>query len=137
VIAPVRTRKAVERATGNATAFAKAIKPLPKGVVDIYVTCLDPVERTSTTHSRGFSLVSGSVVEDPATGSASGCLGAYLVHRGLVPFKQPTRIVNEQGYEIGRASKIEIEVGSDGKGAVESVRVGGSVVHMMDGVAYL
>ncbi len=137
VIAPVRTMRAVERAVGNATAFAKAIKPLPKGVVDIYVTCLDPVERTSTTHSRGFSLVSGSVVEDPATGSASGCLGAYLVHRGLVPVSRPVRIVNEQGYEIDRASKIEIEVASDGKGSVESVRVGGSVVHMMDGVAYL
>lgn len=137
VIAPVRTRKAVERAVGNATAFAKAIEPLPKGVVDIYVTCLDPVERTSTTHSRGFSLVSGNVVEDPATGSASGCLGAYLVHRGLVPVGKPVRIINEQGYEIDRASRIEIEVASDGKGAVESVRVGGSVVKMMDGVAYL
>jgi trans-2,3-dihydro-3-hydroxyanthranilate isomerase len=137
VIAPVRTRKAVERAVGNATAFAKAIEPLPKGVVDIYVTCLDPVERTSTTHSRGFSLVSGNVVEDPATGSASGCLGAYLVHRGLVPVRKPVRIINEQGYEIDRASRIEIEVASDGKGAVESVRVGGSVVKMMDGVAYL
>jgi trans-2,3-dihydro-3-hydroxyanthranilate isomerase len=137
VIAPVRTRKAVERACGNAPAFAKAIKPLPKGVVDIYVTCLDPLEKTSTTHSRGFSLVAGSVTEDPATGSASGCLGAYLVHRKLVPVMRHTRIVNEQGYEIGRASKIDIEVGTDVRGGIDSVRVGGSVVHMMDGVAYL
>jgi trans-2,3-dihydro-3-hydroxyanthranilate isomerase len=137
VIAPVRKRKAVERASGNASAFAKAIRPLPKGVVDIYVTCLDPLERTSTTHSRGFSLVAGSVTEDPATGSASGCLGAYLVHRRLVPIMRSTRIVNEQGYEIGRASKIDIEVGTDVRGGIDSVRVGGSVVHMMDGVAYL
>src|SRR5512137_905178 len=50
VIAPVRTRKAVERASGNVAAFAEAIKPLPKGVVDIYVTCLNPVQKTSTTH---------------------------------------------------------------------------------------
>ncbi len=137
VIAPVRSRKAVERASGNVPAFAKAIKPLPKDVVDIYVTSLDPVDRSSTTHSRGFSMVSGAVVEDPATGSASGCLGAYLVHRGLVPVSRSTRIVNEQGYEIGRASKIEIEVGKDAGGEIDSVRVGGPVVHMMDGVAYL
>ena len=137
VIAPVKSRKAVERASGNAAAFAKAIEPLPKGVVDIYVTCLDPVQKSSTTHSRGFSLVSRSVVEDPATGSASGCLGAYLVHRKLVPVKPSTEIVNEQGYEIGRASRIDIEVGTNTRGVIESVRVGGSVVLMMDGVAYL
>jgi trans-2,3-dihydro-3-hydroxyanthranilate isomerase len=137
VIAPVRTRDAVEHVSGNSSAFAKAIKPLPKGVVDIYVTCLDPLERSSTTHSRGFSLVAGSVTEDPATGSASGCLGAYLVHQKLVPVMRSTRIINEQGYEIGRASKIDIEVATDSAGKIEGVRVGGSVVHMMDGVAYL
>jgi trans-2,3-dihydro-3-hydroxyanthranilate isomerase len=137
VIAPVRSRRAVERASGNVQAFAKAVRPLPKGLVDIYVTCLDPVDRSSTTHSRGFSLVSGAVVEDPATGSASGCLGAYLVHRSLVPASPSTRIVNEQGYEIGRASKIDIDVATGTGGEIESVRVGGPVVHMMDGVAYL
>jgi len=137
VIVPVKNRKAVENASGNASAFAEAIRPLPKGVVDMYVTCLDPVDRSSTAHSRGFSLVSKNIVEDPATGSASGCLGAYLVERRLVEVKRVTRIVNEQGYEIGRPSKIDIEVRTDDAGRPEVVRVGGSVVHMMDGVAYL
>jgi len=137
VIAPVRTRDAVERASGNASAFAEAVKLMPKDVVDIYVTCLDPIEKDSTTHSRGFSLVSRNVVEDPATGSASGCLGAYLVNRRLVPVKKSTLIVNEQGYEIGRASKINIEVRTDAAGTIDEVRVGGPVVHMMEGVAYL
>jgi trans-2,3-dihydro-3-hydroxyanthranilate isomerase len=136
-IAPVRSRKAVERASGNAAAFSEVVSHFPKDVVDIYVTCLDPVERSSTTHSRGFSLVSKNVVEDPATGSASGCLGAYLVHRGLVPDRRSIRIVNEQGYEIGRASKIEIVVDKDEAGGIAGVRVGGNVVHMMDGVAYI
>lgn len=137
VIVPVRTRKAVENASGNASAFAEAIKPLPKGVVDLYVTCLEPLDRTSTTHSRGFSLVSKNVVEDPATGSASGCLGAYLVARKLVKVGKVTRIVNEQGYEIGRPSKIDIEVRTSEDGHPEVVRVGGSVVQVMDGTAYL
>ncbi len=137
LIAPVRTRAAVEKASGNVAAFAKAVEPLPKGVVDIYVVCLEPLEKGSTTHSRGFSLVSRAVVEDPATGSASGCLGAYLVERKLVPVSRKVNIVNEQGYEIGRASKTYIEVGTDAKGGIDSVRVGGSIVLMMDGVAYL
>ena len=137
VIVPVRTRSAVERASGNASAFAEAIKPLPKDVVDLYVTSLDPIEKSSTTHSRGFSLVSRNVVEDPATGSASGFLGAYLVSKGLVPVSAVTRIVNEQGYEIARPSKIFIEVKARANREIDEVRVGGTVVHMMDGVAYL
>ena len=97
---------------------------------------LDPLAKGSTTHSRGFSLVAKNIVEDPATGSASGCLGAYLVEHGLVPRKRAVRIVNEQGYEIGRPSRIDIEVVSE-DGRIEQVMVGGSVVHMMDGHAYL
>ncbi len=137
VIVPVKSRKAVESASGNIQAFAEAIKPLPKGVVDLYVTCLDPVDKSSTTHSRGFSLVSKSIVEDPATGSASGCLGAYLVHHRLVPVKRVTKMTNEQGYEIERPSKISIEVRTSNKGDIDSVRVGGTIVDMMDGTAFL
>ncbi len=136
LIVPVRTRKAVERAAGNASVFAEAVSRMPKGVVDMYVTCLDPLAKGSTTHSRGFSLVAKNIVEDPATGSASGCLGAYLVEHGLVPRKRSVGIVNEQGYEIGRPSRIDIEVVSE-DGRIEQVMVGGSVVHMMDGHAYL
>ncbi len=137
VIMPVKNRKAVERASGNASLFAEASKMMPKDVADIYVTCLDPVDRSSTTHSRGLSLVNRNIVEDPATGSASGCLGSYLVHWGLVPIERVTKLTNEQGYEIGRPSKIEIRVGTSSRGSIESVRVGGPVVHMMDGVSYL
>ncbi len=137
VICPVRTREAVERVTGNATAFQELAKILPKDVLDLYVTCLQPVDPSSTTHSRGLSLVGRNIVEDPATGSASGCLGAYLVHRCLVPSKRSTKMINEQGYEIGRPSKVEIQVATTGKGDIESVRVGGTTVHVMDGFVYL
>ncbi len=136
LIAPVRTRDAVEKAAGNYQAFSKVVSRLPKDVVDIYVTCLEPLKKGSTTHSRGFSLVSKNIAEDPATGSASGCLGAYLVEHGLVPRKRSVRIVNEQGYEIGRPSRIDIEVVTGGD-RIEQVMVGGRVVHMMDGHAYL
>ncbi len=137
VILPVKNRKAVEKASGSASGFVEAAKLMPKDVADIYVTCLDPAEKASTTHSRGFSLVNRNIVEDPATGSASGCLGAFLVHWNLVEVRPTTRMINEQGFEIGRQSRIEITVGTRGKGEIESVRVGGPVVHMMDGYCYL
>jgi len=137
LIAPVVSRAAVEKAVGNAAAFAEAVKLFPKPMVDIYLTCLEPVAKSSTAHSRGFSLVSKNIVEDPATGSASGCLGAYLVRHRLIPVKRATKIINEQGYEIDRPSKIAIEVQTGDEGDIKAVRVGGPVLHMMDGVVYL
>jgi len=137
VIAPVRSRKAVEKAAGNAAAFTELLGELPQGIADLYVTCLQPVEASSTSHSRGLYLTGKNVVEDPATGSASGCLGAYLVDHELVPVGRRVLMKNEQGYEMGRPSKISIEVHTSVKRKIEAVRVGGTVVDMMDGHAYL
>ncbi len=44
--------------------------------------------------------------EDPATGSASGCAIAYLVHHGRVPSGRET--ILEQGVEIHRPSRIHL-----------------------------
>lgn len=87
----------------------------------------------STVHTRLFAP-GISVPEDPATGSASGGLGAYMVKHGVVPATAPTTFINsEQGIEMGRPSVIAIEV--DGTpDAISMVRVGGSVVPMIDGV---
>lgn len=137
LIAPVRSRRAVENIRCDIQAFTEAVSGFPKGVTDIYATCFDPIHASSTVHSRGFSLVLGSIVEDPATGSASGDIGAYFVSRGLVKGEGTVRMVNEQGYEIGRPSKISIEVERGPDGKAKTVRVGGSVVRMMDGVAFL
>lgn len=137
VIAPVRSRKEVEKAAGNAAAFTRLLDELPQGIADLYVTCLDPIDPASTVHSRGLYLTGKNVVEDPATGSASGCLGAYLVHHELVPVSRVVLMKNEQGYEMGRPSKISIEVQTSAKKEIESVRVGGTVVDIMDGHAYL
>src|SRR3990167_1790742 len=46
------------------------------------------------------------IVEDPATGSASGPLGCYLVHHGLVRGDAARQIVNLQGGAMGRPSRI-------------------------------
>jgi len=57
-------------------------------------------------------------VEDPATGSAAGPLGAYLVERGIADPDHWLTI--EQGDAMGRPSRIEVGV-SGGR-----VEVGGS-----------
>jgi trans-2,3-dihydro-3-hydroxyanthranilate isomerase len=95
------------------------------------IFCRECVHPGSTVHARMFAPGLG-VAEDPATGSAAGALGAYLVRRGLVEAKPTARIVVEQGYEMGRPSEIRVEVDADETGPTE-VRVGGRAVEVAEG----
>lgn len=84
-------------------------------------------------HARFFIKDIG---EDPATGSAAGPLGGYLVHHdatGVEPLDGVYRFVIEQGDFIKRPSRIGLEVkGAPGK--VAQVRVGGTSVVVARGV---
>ena len=79
-----------------------------------------------------FAPHTSGVPEDPATGSASGPLGAYLVERGLVAPAATVEIVSEQGTRMGRQSFIRIRVGMSG-GRIGEILVGGSVVPVIEG----
>ncbi len=87
------------------------------------------VHTASSVHARMFVPGLG---EDPATGSAAGALGAYLVKRGLAEANPTARILVEQGYEMGRPSAIHVEVDADDSGPTE-VRVGGKAVEVAEG----
>ncbi len=95
--------------------------------------CLETAAPESTVHARLFAPLLG-IPEDPATGSANGALGAYLVHHRAVPVTPPTTTIqSEQGAEMGRPSTVHVEIDSDDSG-VTSVRVGGQVVPIAEGV---
>ena len=68
------------------------------------------------------------VMEDPATGSAAGGLGALRVFRGAAPGELLVR----QGEELGRPSSMTVTVGGT-TGAPADVRVGGTAVLVMEG----
>ena len=86
----------------------------------------------ATVHCRMFAPGLG-VPEDPATGSAAGALGAYLIRHGVVrPENGRAAITIEQGLEIGRPSIIHVEVDVSGA-AITRVRVGGEAVTVIDG----
>jgi len=85
-------------------------------------------------HARFF--VGMNIGEDPATGSAAGPLGGYLVHHGAAgidPVDGVYRFVIEQGDFINRPSRIGLEV-KGGVGKVEEVRVGGMSVVVARGI---
>lgn len=79
-------------------------------------------------HARFF--IGDNIGEDPATGSAAGPLGAYLVHHGVAgvePVAGTYSFIVEQGDFIKRPSRIGLEVKGE-LGKVEQVRVGGPSV---------
>ncbi len=84
-------------------------------------------------HCRMFAPGFG-IPEDPATGSAAGALGAYLVWHNIVrPHSGLAKIVVDQGIEIGRDSRIEVEVSVGNGGDITEVRVGGEAVTVIEG----
>jgi trans-2,3-dihydro-3-hydroxyanthranilate isomerase len=80
-------------------------------------------------HARFFAPAD-NISEDPATGSACGALGGYLIHHAaldLEPQDDKYRFLIEQGDFIHRPSRIHLEV-TGGPDDVRQVRVGGPSV---------
>jgi len=89
-------------------------------------------------HARLFAPAD-NIAEDPATGSASGALGGYLVHHGATGIEQTDgryKFVIEQGDFMNRPSRINLNV-SGKPGAVEEVKVGGPSVIVAHGEVYV
>jgi len=102
------------------------------GTKCVMVFAFETEHPESMVHVRMFAPLLG-VPEDPATGSANGALGAYLVHHRAVPMAGPTvHIVSEQGAEIDRPSTLYVDVDRDGE-EITAVRVGGQVVLVAEG----
>lgn len=89
----------------------------------VLVFCPETYDRKNTLHVRVFAPHLG-VYEDPATGSAGGCLAGYLMKYGFFG-AGPIDITVEQGYEVGRPSLLRL-VASMVDGQI-SVSVGGKV----------
>jgi trans-2,3-dihydro-3-hydroxyanthranilate isomerase len=80
--------------------------------------------------ARMFAPLS-NIFEDPATGSAAAAVGAYLA--SLDPKQDVIRsLAIAQGVEMGRPSMIDVDISKRG-GVVESVRVAGRCVQVMQG----
>ena len=131
---PVRSLAAVQQAKPNSGMLIEIGRRLGTDCFMIFTR--ETLSPDNTVHSRMFAPSFG-ILEDPATGSASGALGAYLIEHSVIPTSgRTTEIVNEQGFEIDRPSIIYIEV--DGTaGNITAVRVGGQVTPLIVGTVHL
>jgi trans-2,3-dihydro-3-hydroxyanthranilate isomerase len=83
-------------------------------------------------YSRMFAPHIFQITEDPATGAASGPLGAFAVRYGIIPRSQVVSIVSEQGTRMKRQSFVHIELEYPPTGDLPSrIEVGGGVVPVL------
>ena len=85
-------------------------------------------------YSRMFAPQYG-VPEDPATGSSTGPLAAYMMRRDLISRAAGTRFVSEQGTKMGRRSMLHVHI--RGERGVDGIEVGGHVTPVAEGVLTL
>ena len=127
---PLRDKATVDRAVLDVRAVLEAMGDRPR--MGVFVFAPDPDVSAGHVYSRMFGPHSSGIPEDPATGSASGPLGAYLVRNGMVKGSGEVKLVSEQGTKMGRQSFVHIRLTERG-GTVTDIRVGGGVVPVLEG----
>jgi trans-2,3-dihydro-3-hydroxyanthranilate isomerase len=126
-IVPLKTLKALQRSRVDRDKLFPLIRETEAKAFLLF--CPETGSPENHLRVRFFADALG-VPEDPATGSANGCLAGYLVkHRYFGRGGINLRI--EQGHEVGRPSLLRLE--ADDKGDKISVRVGGRVIPVARG----
>ena len=123
VIVPLRSLEVIQN-----TRLQPQIKERIPEIADLgmYMFSRETANQDATIHSRTASAGR----EDPATGSAAGCLAAYIVEHDIAA--PGSAVVVEQGVEILRNSRLIIRADKKG-GVVNNVRVGGQVFVALKG----
>ena len=130
LIVPVKTLQAVQRITFQQSLWQQELAHLTP---EILVFTQQTQTPDASVHCRMFAPALG-IAEDPATGSANGPLGAYLVRYGLVPTQSPTvSLLSEQGFEMGRPSLMYVTI-EHVEQEISGVYVGGHCVFMGEGI---
>lgn len=114
LVVPVSGASALSRARISRSDFAKFLDSV--GAQFVYVLALRPLE--------GRHWNNDGVFEDVATGSAAGCVAAYLLDRGLT--RSGDQVTLQQGRFLGRASLLMITA-FGAPGDVERVTVAGGI----------
>jgi trans-2,3-dihydro-3-hydroxyanthranilate isomerase len=128
IIVPLRTLEAVKKSRIDRDWFQDLVRDSEAKAILVFSSqTYNPLNDINV---RVFADCYG-VPEDPATGSANGCLAGYLVkYRYFESDKINVKV--EQGYEIGRRSLLYLRA-QDVDGKID-INVGGKVVMIARGV---
>jgi trans-2,3-dihydro-3-hydroxyanthranilate isomerase len=122
IIVPLKSLDAVKNIKINKDKYFEFVENTTAKVILVF--CPETYKKQNELNVRAFCDYYG-VPEDPATGSANGCLAGYLTrNKYFGTNKIDIRV--EQGYEIGRSSLLYLR--AEEKSGKIDVNVGGKVV---------
>ena len=127
IIVPLKTHESLKRIRVNREKYFELVENTESK--EILVFCPETYASENDLSVRVFAEYLG-IPEDPATGSANGCLAGYLVEHSYFGEK-PVDVRVEQGYEIGRPSLLLLKAQRN-EDTIE-VLVGGKVVMVAKG----
>jgi trans-2,3-dihydro-3-hydroxyanthranilate isomerase len=125
---PLASRRAVDAVSVERQSMARCCRDSGLDEAAVFVFTQERDQGAGDEHVYSRMLAPGlGVTEDPATGSASGPLGCYLLRHGLVSRATAGRFLSLQGVAMRRPSRVHISIESDGD-RITRVRVGGQAV---------
>jgi trans-2,3-dihydro-3-hydroxyanthranilate isomerase len=128
LLVPLKNLDALKRAKIDKNAYFALVSDAWAKLILVFST--ERYEPNQSLSVRAFADFYG-VAEDAATGSANGCLAAYLVRHKLFGSSN-LDVLAGQGYEMGRPSTLALRANENSNGI--EVFVGGSVVEVAEGV---
>ncbi len=128
LIIPLTSQRALSQAKINPSILETVAQELDTSLIALFTMDGTGGNRI---RARVFAPFHG-VPEDPATGSAAGCFGAYLVKHGLIKGEPVATVEIEQGVELRRPSLIQVGLAL-GEGIIDRVWVAGNVVRVLEG----
>ncbi len=129
LLVAIKSKEAVDRASLDSELFSKLKNP---SAAPFCIFVFTPT--ADGAYSRMFAPDYG-IQEDPATGSSTGPLGAFMKRHNLLPNSGVGRFVSEQGTKMGRRSLLYFEISEERGG--DSISVGGHVTPLIDAVMTL
>jgi len=127
IMLPLASHEALGKARLDLAAY-RQLRRREGGFFSVHLFCLEGATSHGDTFARHLG-VPPDTVEDPFTGSATGCMGSYLWRHGML--ETPT-FAAEQGHWMGRPGMATVEVIGP-RESIESVRVAGPGVTVMRG----
>ncbi|MDR6632944.1 trans-2,3-dihydro-3-hydroxyanthranilate isomerase [Phyllobacterium sp. 1468] len=130
MLVPVHGLEAAGRIVINQIAMKDVAPTIGHRQLPVYAYCRETILHDSHFHSRMFVSDEGTY-EDPATGSATAAF-AGAIHAFDEPLDGILRLSIEQGYEMGRPSRLQLELDIvDQK--LTGARIGGSAIRVAEG----
>lgn len=125
----LKSKADVDRCSIDATAFSALRYDRDKAFC---IFAFSPTDQGA--YSRMFAPEYG-IVEDPATGSSTGPLAAFMHRHDLLPKAGGKRLVSEQGTKMGRRSLLYFDISAID--TQDGIPVGGYVTPLVEAVMTL